>query len=119
MTGKGNDMETRTYASPCLTRTAVMMREILGVVTTPLTVAYHDDGRATLVRKCHRCDQMYAAETDDGDAVRRLLESADPPHVQDVLPSMPAPRRELFFMSGLCERCWNETMTPSDEEDRP
>ena len=113
-------MEAKTYASPCLTRTAVLMREVLGVVTTPLTVAYHDDGRATLVRKCHRCDRMFAAETDDGDAVRGLLESEDPPHAQDVLPSMPVDQRELFFMSGLCGRCWSETMTPSDEEeDRP
>lgn len=113
-------MEAKTYATPCLTRTAVLMREVLGIATTPLTVAYHDDGRATLVRKCHRCNQMYAAETDDGDAVRGLLESADPPHVQDVLPSMPAPQRELFFMSGLCGQCWSETMTPpDDEEDQP
>lgn len=113
-------MEVKTYKNPCMTRTAIQMHEILGIVSTPLTVVYRDDGKATLSRTCHRCGGQFMAEVEDGAAVRRLLESADCPHIQDVLPSVPPDQRELFFMSGLCgkcwDKCWDEVMTPPEED---
>lgn len=111
-------METKVYGNPCLTRTAIQMNEILGFEVTPLTVVYRDDGKATLSRTCRHCGGQFLAEIDDGAAVRRLLESTDCPHIQDILPTVPPDQRELFFMSGLCGRCWNEIMTPPDKEDQ-
>lgn len=105
-------METKVYENPCLTRTAVQMNEILGIEVLPLTVVYRDDGKATLSRTCRNCGGQFMAEVADGAAVRRFLESADHPHIQDVLPDIPPDQRELFFMSGLCDKCWSEVMAP-------
>ena len=110
-------METKVYENPCGTRTTEIMNKILGIVPMPLTVVYRDDGKATLSRTCRHCGGQFMAEADGADSIRGLLEGETRSHVQDVLPSMPPDQRELFFMSGLCGKCWDEVMTPPDEED--
>lgn len=54
--------------------------------------------------KCPKCGQKFSREFEDEKVIRVLQgESA-----QDVFPELSASDRELFFITQLCPKCWDD-----------
>ena len=65
------------------------------------------------VAQCPECGERFVSPAFD----KSKLEELTSRHVQDVFPDWPPADRELYFMSGICEACWNKIMTPSEDSD--
>lgn len=62
------------------------------------------DGSVVLKTACTECGREFESEPLDPEKVARV-ELGE--HVQYVFPDMSSADRELFFLSGTCQRCWD------------
>ena len=86
------------------------MREAKQVVCTA-----HDVG-PTMVRvvaDCPECGERFCSPAFDETKWKEL----ETRHVQDVFPDWSPADRELYFLSGLCEKCWDKVMALPEEPD--
>ena len=83
----------------------------------PRRIACHSTGDGPgmirIVAKCAKCGELFCSPAFD----RTKLEELQTRHVQDVLPDWASADRELYFMSGLCDACWNRVMAPEDDNE--
>ena len=61
---------------------------------------------------CRACGHEFVISVDN-DAYNKYLRGA---MVQDCFPHLSADDRELFFISGLCGKCW-DILIPEDDPD--
>lgn len=72
----------------------------------PVELADAGDGKVSVSATCRECGTRYASGPFDRKKVESVLDGRA--HVQDALPEMPKGDRELYFISGICDRCWRE-----------
>lgn len=78
-------------------------------------VRAHDAG-PTMVRVvavCPECGERFRSPAFDESRLKEL----ETRHVQDVFPDWSPSDRELYFMTGICDACWDRIMAPSEEDD--
>lgn len=65
----------------------------------------HDVGptMVRIVADCPECGERFRSPAFDQSKLKELVTR----HVQDVFPDWSPADRELYFMSGVCGKCWD------------
>ncbi|MDD3362683.1 MAG: hypothetical protein PHW34_13525 [Hespellia sp.] len=76
--------------------------------------------KITVEKRCPQCKQIKSLELSETEYVNLLLYEAGEGFIQDMLPNIAPPERELL-KGGMCGQCWRELFGPppweSEEED--
>ena len=65
-----------------------------------------------LTVKCPQCEQTFTKEFDD----LKVLKYMQGGHPQDIFPEISPEDRELFFISHICSKCWDDLFGVEDVE---
>ena len=65
----------------------------------------------TLSRSCPNCGKICSVQVHEKD----LLKWKAGMLVQNAFPYLTADEREVIFLSGFCNKCWDSLMKPDDE----